>query len=94
MRCDSSAAALRVKVSPSTWSGSTSPFATSHTTLAAIVSVLPDPAPATTSSGRGPASITAHCSVVGFGWPRAEAMSTAEWRVTGTPPQAVRGTTT
>ena len=42
-----------MKVRPSTWSGSTSPLATSHTTRAAIVSVLPEPAPATTSSGRG-----------------------------------------
>ena len=67
MRSASSVAALRVKVSPSTWSGSTWPLATSQTTREAIVSVLPDPAPATTSSGRSGASITDCCSGVGVG---------------------------
>jgi hypothetical protein len=61
---------LRVKVRPSTCSGSTIPFATSQTTRAAIVSVLPEPAPATTSSGPGGASMTAACSGVGSGRPR------------------------
>ena len=47
----SSPAALRVNVRPSTRSGRTSPLATSQTTRAAIVSVLPEPAPATTTIG-------------------------------------------
>ena len=38
----------------------------SHTTRAAIVSVLPDPAPATTSAGSSGASMTATCSSVGY----------------------------
>ena len=48
-RSDSSPAALRVKVRPSTSSGRTRSLATSQTTRAAMVSVFPDPAPATTS---------------------------------------------
>ena len=51
MRSASSPAALRVKVRPSTSAGFTWPLATSHSTRLAIVSVLPDPAPATTSAG-------------------------------------------
>src|SRR2546421_296615 len=51
MRWASSPAALRVNVNPSTWSGRTCWFATSHMTRSAISSVLPEPAPATTSSG-------------------------------------------
>ena len=43
----------------------TRPLATSQTTRAAIVSVLPLPAPATTSMGRSGASMTAVCSGVG-----------------------------
>ncbi len=77
MRSASSVAALRVKVSPSTWSGSTWPLATSQTTREAIVSVLPEPAPATTSSGRSGASMTACCSAVGPGLPRACAICRA-----------------
>ena len=50
-RSASSPAALRVNVRPSTWSGATMPLASSQTTRAAMVSVLPDPAPATTSDG-------------------------------------------
>ena len=62
-RSASSPAALRVKVSPSTWSGRVCPLATSQMTREAIVSVLPEPAPATTSTGPGGASMTATCSV-------------------------------
>ena len=58
-------AALRVNVSPSTCPGSAYPLATSQTTRAAIVSVLPAPAPAMTTSGPGGAAITAACSSVG-----------------------------
>ncbi len=76
-RSASSPAALRVKVSPSTWSGRVWPLATSQITRAAIVSVLPDPAPATTSTGPGGASMTATCSGVGGCWPIARAMSAA-----------------
>ena len=42
-RSASSPAALRVNVRPSTWSGSTMPLASSQTTRAAMVSVLPEP---------------------------------------------------
>ncbi len=77
-RSDSSPAALRVKVRPSTASGATSSLATSHTTRAAIVSVLPDPAPATTSIGSSGASITASCSGVGRGRPSASAIAAAD----------------
>ena len=59
----SSLAALRVKVSPRIASGSTIRFATSQETRAAMVSVLPDPAPATTTSGRSAgAETTRACS--------------------------------
>ena len=78
MRSASSPAALRVKVSPSTSSGATRPLATSHTTRAAIVSVLPLPAPAMTSMDSSGASMIAACSRVGAcGSPRASAKSVA-----------------
>ena len=64
-------AALRVNVSPSTSPGVAYPLATSHTTRAAIVSVLPAPAPAMTTSGPGGAAITAACSSVGSKSPNA-----------------------
>ena len=67
MRVASPDAALRVKVRPRICSGRTSPFATRNSTRAAIVSVLPDPAPATTSAGASGASMTAACSSVGRG---------------------------
>ena len=51
-----------MKVRPSTSSRRTIRFATSHTTRAAIVSVLPLPAPATTSAGSSGDSMTAVCS--------------------------------
>ena len=78
MRSASSPAALRVNVSPSTSSRRTMPFATSQTTRAAIVSVLPLPAPATTSAGASGASMTAVCSSVGGNWPSAAAMTRAD----------------
>ena len=56
-----------MKVSPSTRSGRTIPLATSQTSRAAIVSLLPEPAPATTASGPSGAAITAACSGVGSG---------------------------
>ena len=65
----SSAAALRVNVRPSTRSGWTRPFATSQTSLAAIVSLLPEPAPAMTASGASGAPMTAACSGVGSATP-------------------------
>ena len=40
-------------------------FASSHSTLIDMVSVLPDPAPATTRRGLRGASITRTCSAVG-----------------------------
>src|SRR6266568_1761430 len=55
----SSAAAFLVNVRPSTRSGLTRSFATSHTSLAAMVSLLPDPAPAITAIGDSGALITA-----------------------------------
>ena len=59
----SSLAALRVKVSPRISSGATIWLATSQETRAAIVSVFPEPAPATTTSGRSAgASTTRACS--------------------------------
>src|SRR3954452_24367997 len=62
-RAFSSPAALRVKVSPSTASGATSWLATSQATRAAMVSVFPEPAPATTTSGRSTgADTTPACS--------------------------------
>src|SRR5690606_20114849 len=76
----SSMAALRVKVRPRTSAGSTSPLATSQTTRAAIVSVLPDPAPATTRWASGGASMTAACCGVGGGVPTAWARSAADQR--------------
>lgn len=45
------------------------PLATSHTTRAAIVSLFPEPAPATTRPGRKGAAMTAACSGVGSGSP-------------------------
>ena len=56
-----------MKVSPSTRSGRTIPLATSQTSRAAIVSLLPEPAPAMTASGPSGAAITAACSGVGSG---------------------------
>ena len=56
-----------MKVSPSTRSGRTIPLATSQTSRAAIVSLLPEPAPAMTASGPSGAEITAACSGVGSG---------------------------
>ena len=53
-------------------------FATSQTTRAAIVSVLPLPAPATTSAGSSGASMTAVCSRVGGNWPSAAAITSAD----------------
>ncbi|CPU66881.1 Uncharacterised protein [Mycobacteroides abscessus] len=50
----------------------------SQTTRAAIVSVLPEPAPATTSVGSSGASITSTCSGVGRGRPRRSAIRVAE----------------
>ena len=46
-----SPAALRVKVSPRISSGRTIPLATNQRTLADMVSVFPDPAPAITTVG-------------------------------------------
>ena len=43
------------------------PLATSQTSRAAIVSLLPEPAPAMTASGPSGAPITAACSAVGSG---------------------------
>ena len=74
-RRSSCPAALRVNVKPSTSPGRAYPLATSHTTRAAIVSVLPAPAPAMTTSGPGGAAITAACSSVGAKSPSAEASS-------------------
>ena len=66
-RSANSAAAFLVKVRPSTRSGRTIPLATSQTSRAAIVSLLPEPAPAMTASGPSGAEITAACSGVGSG---------------------------
>ena len=66
-RSASSAAAFLVKVRPSTRSGRTMPLATSQTSRAAIVSLLPEPAPATMASGPSGAPMTAACSDVGSG---------------------------
>ena len=60
-RCDSSAAALRVKVRPSTSSGRTAPVPTSQTTRAAITVVLPEPAPAMITPGSSGAVIASSC---------------------------------
>src|SRR6185437_15967371 len=64
-RCDSSAAAFLVKVRPRIRLGRAMPLATSQTSRAAMVSLLPDPAPAITAIGPGVAEITAACSAVG-----------------------------
>ena len=64
-RCASSPAAFRVNVSPRIWSGWAYPLATSQTTREAIVSVLPEPAPATTRTGSTGAAMIAACSGVG-----------------------------
>src|SRR5690606_29103301 len=54
------------------------PLATSHRVRAAIVSVLPEPAPAITRAGwAGSALMTATCSGVGGGSSRAAAISSA-----------------
>ncbi|CNH94196.1 Uncharacterised protein [Mycobacterium tuberculosis] len=66
MRLRSSVAALRVKVTPSTSSGRTKPLSTSQITRSTMVAVLPEPAPAITRVGAGPASIMRTCSGVGF----------------------------
>ena len=65
IRFFNSAAALRVKVSPRISSGLAYPFATSHKTRVAIVSVLPEPAPAITTAGCSADSIILICSSVG-----------------------------
>jgi hypothetical protein len=62
-----------VNVSPSTRSGRTIPFATSQTSRAAIVSLLPEPAPAITAIGASGAAITAACSAVGAAAPSSRA---------------------
>ena len=85
-RSRSSPAALRVNVRPRTWSGSTRPLATRYTTRAAIVSVFPEPAPATTRTGSSGASMIACCSAVGWcGCRSSLEISTALNRVTGRP---------
>jgi hypothetical protein len=61
----SSPAALRVNVTPSISSGLTHPFATSQTTLSAMVAVFPEPAPAITSRGESGEEMMADCSGVG-----------------------------
>jgi hypothetical protein len=66
-RSASSAAAFLVNVRPSTRSGRTIPLATSQTSRAAMVSLLPDPAPAITAIGPSGAPITTACSAVGSG---------------------------
>lgn len=82
MRVVSCWAALRVKVRPSTSSGRTRPLATIQTTRAAMVSVLPAPAPATTSNGPRGAAMISDCSSVGGNWPRATATSAGLTRAT------------
>src|SRR5215467_14035092 len=79
-RCPSSAAALRVKVRPRTRSGRTMPLATSQTSRAAIVSLLPEPAPAMTASGSSGAAITSACSAVGSGSPSSRARCPGSYR--------------
>ncbi|RAO36040.1 hypothetical protein PSN13_02042 [Micromonospora saelicesensis] len=69
-----------MKVSPRICSGRTYELATSQTTRAAIVSVLPDPAPATTSSGSTGAAMIAACSRVGAGNRSSLASSTGVYR--------------
>ena len=65
-RSPSSPAALRVKVKPRIDDGLRSGwFARSQSTRMDMVSVLPDPAPATTRRGRRGASTTRTCSGVG-----------------------------
>ena len=70
MRCRirdaSSPAALRVNVRPNISSGRTTPLTTSQRTRWVIVSVLPEPAPATTTVGpQCLDSMIARCSSVG-----------------------------
>src|SRR5690554_3296151 len=77
MRSASSPAALRVKVRPRISPGFTCPLASSQSTRFAMVSVLPLPAPATTSAGERSASMTARCCSVGRNMPRASAISFA-----------------
>src|SRR5690554_2421679 len=77
MRSASSPAALRVKVRPRISPGLTCPLASSQSTRFAMVSVLPLPAPATTSAGVRSASMTARCCSVGRNMPSASAMSFA-----------------
>src|SRR5699024_9019788 len=71
----SSDLALRVKVSPRICSGRTYPLATSHTTREAMVSLLPEPAPAMTTAGSKGAETTWDCSAVGSGCRRRRASS-------------------
>src|ERR1700735_4716236 len=78
----SSAAAFLVKVRPSTRSARTMPLATSQTRRAAIVSLLPDPAPAMTACGPSPAPTTAACSAVGSGSPSTRASCPGVYVVT------------
>src|SRR6187399_1920452 len=88
MRVLSSPAALRVNVRPRISLGLTTSLASSHSTRLAIVSVLPLPAPATTSEGLSGASMTARCCCVGRGLCSASAMSNA--LITGDGPHPVR----
>jgi hypothetical protein len=80
IRVASSPAAFVVNVRPRTWSGRTSSLATSQSTRADIVSVLPEPAPATTTAGPSGAPITAACSAVGTGSRNASASSCGDHR--------------
>ena len=80
IRAASSPAALVVNVRPRIWSGRTSSLATSQSTRADIVSVLPEPAPATTTAGPSGAPITAACSAVGAGSRSATANSAGDHR--------------
>src|SRR5215469_7132322 len=82
-RSASSAAAFLVNVSPSTRSGRTIPFATSHTSRAAMVSLLPEPAPAITAIGPSGAPITAACSGVGSAAPSSRASWAGLYRAAG-----------
>ncbi len=73
-RRDSSAAALRVKVRPSTSSGRTAPVPTSQTTRAAITVVFPEPAPAMITPGSSGAVMASSCCSEN-GMPRASTRS-------------------
>ena len=78
MRSASSPAALRVKVRPRISSARTRPFATSQSTRIDMVSVLPLPAPATTSAGDAADSTTRAWSGVGGNRSSALAITSAE----------------